>query len=195
MTREARESKEQAQAWDASLNRIFQTMHGEGTAKYLAYFKARLEIEETYSRSLEKLAVSIKGGTSKGASSNNNTGGSSSNNNNNINANTGNNSNNNGSSSTPAGAGGGAGGQGGNGISSDPEEIPTTLQMAYDALTETTQQLYMRRRPFVRLLKTLAGALASLKVCRKIDNYPAPWDFFFFVNQQVLTPLSWSLCG
>jgi hypothetical protein len=137
MTREGKESKEQAQAWDASLNKIFQTMHGDDTAKYLAYFKARLEVEENYTRSLEKLATSAKG--SKNSNTNN----------------TGGNTNN------PQGTGTGAQG---NGAFSDPDEIPSTLQLAYDALLETTQQLYIRRRPFIRLLRNLTGALIGLKV-------------------------------
>lgn len=141
MTREAKESKEQAQAWDASLNRIFQTMHGDDTAKYLAYFKARLEVEENYTRSLEKLASSAKGG-SRGSNPNN----------------VGGNGNN------TSGAGPGAQGSGGGGTYSDPEEFPSTLQLAYDALMETTQQVYIRRRPFLRLLRNLTGALAGLKV-------------------------------
>ncbi|KAF8934749.1 hypothetical protein BGZ58_005461 [Dissophora ornata] len=141
MTKEAKESKEQAQAWDASLNRIFQTMHGEDTAKYLTYFKARLEVEETYVRSLEKLVASAKGGSRNSIVSHRDS--SYSTGANNVNA--------------------AEKGQGGNGTSADPEEIPTTLQMAYDAMLDTTLQLYKRRRPFLRLLKTLTGALASLK--------------------------------
>ncbi|KAG0205566.1 hypothetical protein BGX28_002818 [Mortierella sp. GBA30] len=146
MTKEAKESREQAQAWDASLNRIFQTMQGEDTARYLAYFKARLDAEENYARSLEKLVMSTK--NSKSSSSNNN-GGS--------------NSSNNGGNNGGVSGAGGPQGPNGPGHSTDPEEIPTTLQMAFDALVETTQQAYMRRRPFVRLLKTLTGALAGLK--------------------------------
>lgn len=141
MTREAKESKEQAQAWDASLNRIFQAMHGEDTAKYLAYFKARLEVEENYTRSLEKLGSIAKGGSKGSGPNTNNAGG--------IN--------------NAPGAGPGAQGSG-NGVYSDPEEFPSTLQLAYDALLETTQQVYIRRRPFLRLLRNLTGALVGLKV-------------------------------
>ncbi|KAF9284251.1 hypothetical protein BGZ68_004818 [Mortierella alpina] len=141
MTREAKESREQAQAWDASLNRIFQTMQGDDTSRYLAYFKARLEAEEAYTRSLEKLALSTKGTKASGLNNNNG------NYNNNSGGNTG-------------VSGGGAQGQGN---SSDPEEIPTTLHMAFDALVETTHQAVLRRRPYVKLLKTLTGALSSLK--------------------------------
>ncbi|KAF9896739.1 hypothetical protein BX616_006848, partial [Lobosporangium transversale] len=152
MTREAKESREQAQAWDASLNRIFQAMQGEDTAKYLAYFKARLEIEEAYTRGLEKLIASAKG-------SSRNTG---ANNNNNNNNNNGNNTQGTGQAGAGAGAGTGQGSSinGGNG---DPDEIPTTLHMAYNSLLETTQQLCKRRQPFVKLLKNVMGALATLK--------------------------------
>lgn len=128
MTREGKESRDQAQAWDLSLNRIFQTMQGEDTAKYLNYFKARLEIEDTYTRALEKLAIPGKGTKSSGI--------------NNINNN------------APAGNTGGL----------DPEDIPTTLQLAFDALLETTQQAFLRRRPFVSLIRNLIGALTGLKV-------------------------------
>jgi len=143
MTREAKESKEQAQAWDASLNRIFQTMQGDDTSRFLTYFKARLEAEEAYSRSLEKLALSTKGTKTSGLSNNNG----------NYNSNSGGNT---------GVLGGGAQGQGN---ASDPEEIPTTLHMAFDALVETTHQAVLRRRPYLKLLKTLTGALTTLKVC------------------------------
>ncbi|KAG0000507.1 hypothetical protein BGZ79_005837 [Entomortierella chlamydospora] len=144
MTKEAKESREQTQLWDVSLNKVFQNMHGDDTARFLSYFKARLEIEETYSRSLEKLAASAKGGSRN------------SNNNNNSNV-----------SGGPGGAGGGSGGggqgNGGNNSYIDPEEIPTTLRVALDALIDTTQQLHIGRRSFVKLLKTLTSALATLK--------------------------------
>ncbi|KAF9115989.1 hypothetical protein BGX27_005426 [Mortierella sp. AM989] len=135
MTREAKESREQTQLWDASLNKVFQNMQGDDTARFLSYFKARLEIEETYSRSLEKLAASSKVGSKNSSSNNNN------------------------SSNTPAG------GQGdrGNNNYADPEEIPTTLRMALDALIDTTQHLHQRRKSFLKLLKNLTGALASMK--------------------------------
>ncbi|KAK3807650.1 MAG: hypothetical protein J3Q66DRAFT_82501 [Benniella sp.] len=139
MTRDAKESKEQAQLWDASLNRIFQAMQGEDTSKYLAFFKARLEVEENYTRSLEKLASTAKGG-SRGSNSNTNNPG--------------------GNATNAPGAGSSTQGAG---YYADPEELPSTLQVAFDALLETTQQLYVRRRPFLRLLKNLTGALASLK--------------------------------
>ncbi|KAF9183672.1 hypothetical protein BGZ51_003875 [Haplosporangium sp. Z 767] len=146
MTREAKESKEQAQAWDASLNRIFQTMQGEDTAKYLAYFKGRLDAEEAYTRSLEKLVLSTKSSKNSGSSNGGNS----------------NNNNNSGSNST-AGSGGPTQGSGGASNPTDPEEIPTTLQLAFDALVETTLQAIRRRRPFLKRLKTLTGALGSLK--------------------------------
>ncbi|KAF9197856.1 hypothetical protein BGZ49_001540, partial [Haplosporangium sp. Z 27] len=112
MTREAKESREQTQLWDVSLNKVFQNMHGDDTARFLSYFKARLEIEETYSRSLEKLSASAKGGHKH---------------------------------------------------SIEPEEIPTTVKMAFDALVDTTLQLHLRRKSFLKLLKTLTGALSSMK--------------------------------
>ncbi|KAG9325456.1 hypothetical protein KVV02_004769 [Mortierella alpina] len=140
MTREAKESREQAQAWDASLSRIFQTMQGDDTSRYLAYFKARLEAEEAYTRSLEKLALSTKGTKASGLGNNS--------------------GNNNGNGGNSGVSGGGAQGQGN---SSDPEEIPTTLHMAFDALVEMTHQAVLRRRPYVKLLRTLTGALSGLK--------------------------------
>ncbi|KAG0260430.1 hypothetical protein BG011_001901 [Mortierella polycephala] len=146
MTREAKESKEQAQAWDASLNRIFQTMQGDDTARYLAYFKARLDAEEAYTRSLEKLVLSTKGSKNSSSSSGGNS---------NSNNNSGNNSSN--------GPGGATQGSGSASNPTDPEEIPTTLQLAFDALVETTLQSIRRRRPFLKRLKTLTGALGSLK--------------------------------
>ncbi|KAF9355107.1 hypothetical protein BGX26_006982 [Mortierella sp. AD094] len=141
MTREAKESREQTQLWDVSLNKVFQNMHGDDTARFLSYFKTRLEIEENYSRSLEKLAASAKGGSRSSNSNNNN------------------------NSNASGGAGGAGGGQGNGGNSgyADPEEIPTTLRMALDALIDTTQQLYIRRKSFLKLLKTLTSALATLK--------------------------------
>ncbi|KAG0282631.1 hypothetical protein BGZ96_000295 [Linnemannia gamsii] len=140
MTKEAKESKEQALAWETALNRILQTMHGDDTARYLAYFKARIEIEDTYSRGLEKLAslsVSTRGSKSAGNTTNARDG--------------------------PQGPGNN-GGQGNNsGSFAEPDEIPTTLHKAYEALMDTTLQACRRRQPFIRLLKNLAGALASLK--------------------------------
>ncbi|KAF9966798.1 hypothetical protein BGZ70_001212 [Mortierella alpina] len=115
-------------------------MQGDDTSRYLAYFKARLEAEEAYYRSLEKLALSTKGTKTSGLSNNN-----------------GNYSN---SSGNTGVSGGGAQGQGN---PSDPEEIPTTLHMAFDALVETTHQAVLRRRPYLKLLKTLTGALTTLK--------------------------------
>ncbi|KAF9439318.1 hypothetical protein BGZ76_003848 [Entomortierella beljakovae] len=135
ITRESKESREQTQLWDASLNKVFQNMQGDDTARFLSYFKSRLEIEETYCRSLEKLAASSKGG-SKNSSSN---------------------SNNNNSSGT------GNQGYNGNGGGVEPEDIPTTLRMAYDALVDTTGQLRSRRRTFIELLRNLTGALGSMK--------------------------------
>lgn len=157
MTREGKESRDQAQAWDLSLNRIFQTMQGEDSAKYLNYFKARLDIEETYARALEKLAIPGKGTKSSG-----------------INNNIGNNA-----------ATGNTGGP-------DPEDIPTTLQLAFDALLESTQQAFLRRRPFVSLIRNLIGALTGLKVpsigykkCTPLLSYcprSHPFDKTFLLN-------------
>ena len=132
MTREAKESRDQAHAWDSSLNRVFQTMQGEDTAKYLAYFKARLEIEETYCRSLEKLSKDPKMTAPNTSSTANNANGA-------VNA-------------------------------SDPEEIPTTVHMAFVGLLELTTQTSKRRHPFIKLLRTLMGALATLKVSEFPDK-------------------------
>ncbi|KAG0026128.1 hypothetical protein BGZ82_009628 [Podila clonocystis] len=154
MTREGKESRDQAQAWDQSLNRIFQTMQGEDTAKYLNYFKARLEIEDTYTRALEKLAVPGKGTKGSGININNN-------------ATTG-------STGVP-----------------DPEDIPTTLQLAFDALLETTQQAFLRRRPFVSLIRNLIGALTGLKEAqekqRKIQKETARPVFQLYAETRLST--------
>ncbi|KAG0352615.1 hypothetical protein BG005_007958 [Podila minutissima] len=156
MTREGKESRDQAQAWDLSLNRIFQTMQGEDSAKYLNYFKARLDIEETYARALEKLAIPGKGTKSSG-----------------INNNIGNNA-----------ATGNTGGP-------DPEDIPTTLQLAFDALLESTQQAFLRRRPFVSLIRNLIGALTGLKEAqekqRKIQKETARPVFQLYAETRLST--------
>ncbi|KAF9932841.1 hypothetical protein FBU30_007172 [Linnemannia zychae] len=140
VTKEAKESKEQAQAWETSLNRVLQTMHGDDTARYLAYFKARIEIEDNYSRSLEKLAsLNV---VTKGSKTNNT-------------ANT---------RDGQQGTGGyGNSGGPGNNTSNEPDDIPTTLHQAYEALMDTTLLACRRRQPFIRLLRNLAGALAGLK--------------------------------
>lgn len=148
MTKEAKESKEQALAWETALNRILQTMHGDDTARYLAYFKARIEIEDAYSRGLEKLAsLSVNARGSKG---------------------TGNTTN---ARDGPQGAANNGGQGNNNGSFAEPDEIPTTLHKAYEALMDTTLQACRRRQPFIRLLKNLAGALASLKVQNNTTAY------------------------
>ncbi|KAG0206445.1 hypothetical protein BGX33_007419 [Mortierella sp. NVP41] len=144
MTKEAKESKEQAQAWETSLNRILQTMHGDDTARFLAYFKARIEIEDTYSRGLEKLAsltVNVRGSKSSSSTTNAKDGG---------------------GGIQGSGGYGSSGGQGHNN-SAEPDEIPTTLRQAYEAMMDSTLQACRRRQPFIRLLKNLSGALAGLK--------------------------------
>jgi hypothetical protein len=164
MTKEAKESKEQALAWETALNRILQTMHGDDTARYLAYFKARIEIEDTYSRGLEKLAsltVNTRGSKSTGNTANARDG--------------------------PQGAGGHGnnGGQGNNsGSFAEPDEIPTTLQKAYEALVDTTLQACRRRQPFIRLLKNLAGALATLKVRDNNNDNSLIHQYRWFIKKK-----------
>ncbi|KAK3835135.1 MAG: Rho GTPase activation protein [Linnemannia elongata] len=169
MTKEAKESKEQAAAWETSLNRVLQTMHGDDTARYLAYFKARIEIEDTYSRGLEKLAsltVSTRGGSKS----------------------TGNTTN---ARDGPQGTGGNNGGQGNNSTFAEPDEIPTTLHKAYEALMDTTLQAYRRRQPFIRLLKNLSGALAGLKEAhekqRKTQKENTKPVFQLYAEQRLVT--------
>ncbi|KAF9152977.1 hypothetical protein BG015_004338 [Linnemannia schmuckeri] len=168
MTKEAKESKEQAAAWETALNRILQTMHGDDTARYLAYFKARIEIEDTYSRGLEKLA-SLTVNT-RGSKSTNNT----------TNTRDG-----------PQGAGGNNGGQGNNSTFAEPDEIPTTLHKAYEALMDTTLQACRRRQPFIRLLKNLSGALAGLKEAhekqRKTQKENTKPVFQLYAEQRLVT--------
>ncbi|KAG0342186.1 hypothetical protein BG004_005723 [Podila humilis] len=160
---QSKESRDQAQAWDISLNRIFQTMQGEDTAKYLNYFKARLEIEETYTRALEKLALPGKVSKNNSSTANNNSGG----------------------SGGPA-----VGGNSGGGVT-DPEDIPTTLQLAFDALLETTQQAFLRRRPFTTLIRNLIGALTGLKESqekqRKIQKETARPVFQLYAETRLST--------
>ncbi|KAF8944913.1 hypothetical protein BGZ47_003528 [Haplosporangium gracile] len=168
MTKEAKESKEQAAAWETSLNRILQTMHGDDTARYLAYFKARIEIEDTYSRGLEKLASLTV--NARGSKSTNNT----------TNTRDG-----------PQGTGGNNGGQGNNSTFTEPDEIPTTLHKAYEALMDTTLQACRRRQPFIRLLKNLSGALAGLKEAhekqRKTQKENTKPVFQLYAEQRLVT--------
>ncbi|KAG0234853.1 hypothetical protein BGW42_006130 [Actinomortierella wolfii] len=158
ITKEGKEAKDQAQQWEMSLNRIFQTMQSEDIARYLAYFKARLEVEEAYIRGLEKLVVPPK--NFKATGSNNNKDGS---------ANSGTSYNN--SNGGGRGGGGGNDGSGGSGNSGgdgggtggDTEEIPTTLHMALDSLLASTVRAAASRRQFSDMLRNISGALANLK--------------------------------
>ncbi|KAF9417663.1 hypothetical protein BGZ94_009908 [Podila epigama] len=173
MTKDGRENRDQAQAWDAPLNRIFQTMQGEDTVKYLNYFKARLEIEDTYTRALEKLAIPGKGSKSSATNSGLNI--------NNSGSNNSNNNNNNGSNTSVAA----------NNSQADPEDIPTTLQLAFDALLENTQQAHLRRRPFVSLVRNLVGALSGLKEAqekqRKVQKETARPVFQLYAETRLST--------
>ncbi|KAG0380459.1 hypothetical protein BGX24_008094 [Mortierella sp. AD032] len=172
MTKEAKESKEQAAAWETPLNKILQTMHGDDTARLLAYFKARIEIEDAYSRGLEKLA-SLQVNT-RGSRATTNT----------TNARDG--------EKGAGGAYGNNGGQGNNhGNSAEPDEIPTTLHQAYEALTEMTLQASRRRQPFINLIKTLAGALAGVKEShekiRKTQKENTKPVFQLYAEQRLVT--------
>ncbi|KAF9907438.1 hypothetical protein EC991_010902 [Linnemannia zychae] len=169
MTKEAKESKEQAAAWEVSLNRILQTMHGDDTARLLAYFKARIEIEDTYSRGLEKLAsLQVNSRASKAT-------------NNTTNARDG---------EKGAGGNGSSGGQGNN-SSAEPDDIPTTLHQAFEALSDMTLQASRSRRPFIRLIKNVAGALAGLKEShekqRKIQKENTKPVFQLYAEQRLVT--------
>ncbi|KAG0268285.1 hypothetical protein DFQ27_007136 [Actinomortierella ambigua] len=149
ITREGKEAKDQAQQWEMSLNRIFQNMQSEDLARYLTYFKARLEVEETYIRGLEKLVVPPKNFKVTGNNGGSSGGGGGTSSNNSING------GHEGSSSSSTG------GPGGN--SNDTEEIPTTLHMALDSLLASTVRAASSRRQFSDMLRNISGALSNLK--------------------------------